>query len=173
MSGTFSDQCTTPNDGSREKSKALNCTANLSLISENGGHAAPISLNAPHGVLYANVIPGLGKYVPLSGYNVTQGPGFSLPLNFTDPYNLEFKETITAFNDLNTQDKIISMTIGNWKARSSGSAHILISPNSAYFDMRPYSTSIFSLWLLLSEPLYPRMASFMPGFCPYRNTFSA
>lgn len=112
-------------------------------------------MNAPNGALYANIIPKVGTHVPLSGYNVTQGPGFNLPLNFTDPYNMEFESTISAFTDLNTQDKIISMSIGNWKARSSGAAHVLVSPNSAYFDMRPYSVSIFSLWLLLSEPLYP------------------
>ncbi len=92
----------------------------------------------------------MGSFVPEQGYNVTQGPGFSLPLNFTGSYMQEFAETIALFNDINTKDKLIMLSIGNWGARSTGSAELLVSPNSAYFDMRPYSTSIFSLWLLLS-----------------------
>ena len=65
------------------------------------------------------------------------------------------------------------MDIGNMKARSSGSTKLVVSPNKAYLDMRPFTTTIMSLWLLIGEPLTPNQGRLLPGFCPYRNSFSA
>ena len=130
-----------------------------------------MTLIAQKGSIYSNLLSKGDYTLPNQANTVTSAPYAMGGIDYDETFNKTLSDMNKQFEDRSKSDKMVLLTIGNYRARSTAASKITVSPNPAYVDIRPWWLSVFSASLLLGFPLQNN-GRLMPGFCPFRTSLS-